>query len=62
MTVIELCEHITGNYKKIRDKLIAHNELRKDGQFHDVKGEGLKYGDELSTVLTLGFCSEGSTI
>jgi hypothetical protein len=48
-----LSEHVAGSYKTIRDKLIAHNELRKDGQFHDVKAEGLKYGDEHALLKTL---------
>jgi hypothetical protein len=30
---------VAGGYRTIRNKLIAHNELRKDGQFHDVKDE-----------------------
>jgi AbiU2 len=48
-----LSERVAGGYKTIRDKLIAHNELRKDGQFHDVKTEGLKYGDEHALLKTL---------
>jgi hypothetical protein len=41
-----LLTRVAGGFKTIRDKLIAHNELRKDGKFRDVKGERLKYGDE----------------
>jgi hypothetical protein len=48
-----LSERVAGGYKTIRDKLIAHNELRKDGQFHNVKEEELKYGDEHSLLKTL---------
>jgi hypothetical protein len=44
---------VAGGYRTIRNKLIAHNELRKDGQFHDVKDKGLKYGDERALLKTL---------
>ena len=44
---------VAGGYRTIRNKLIAHNELRKDGQFHDVKDERLKYGDERALLKTL---------
>ena len=44
---------VAGGYRTIRNKLIAHNELRKDGQFHDVKDEGLKYGDERALLKRL---------
>jgi AbiU2 len=48
-----LAGRVAGGYRTIRNKLIAHNELRKDGQFHDVKDEKLKYGDEHSLLKTL---------
>ena len=48
-----LSEAVAGGYKTIRDKLIAHNELRKDGKFHDVKEEKLKYGDERALLKTI---------
>ena len=48
-----LIGRVAGGYRTIRDKLIAHNELRKDGQFHDVKDKGLKYGDEHALLRTL---------
>jgi hypothetical protein len=48
-----LSERVAGGYKTIRNKLIAHNELRKDGKFHDVKDEGLKYGNEHALLKTL---------
>jgi HEPN superfamily AbiU2-like protein len=38
-----------ASYKRIRDKLISHNELKKSGDeysFLDIKPEKLKYGDE----------------
>lgn len=41
-----LSARVAGGFKTIRDKLSAHNELRKDGKFHDVRRERLKYGDE----------------
>jgi len=45
-----------GGYKTVRDKLIAHNELRQTGkeyEFYDVKGLGLKYGDERQLLETV---------
>ncbi|HEY1768885.1 MAG TPA: hypothetical protein VGG02_01350 [Chthoniobacterales bacterium] len=48
--------NVVGGYKTIRDKLISHNELRKQGeryQFHDVAEENLKYGDERQVLETL---------
>jgi AbiU2 len=48
-----LSEAVAGGYKTIRDKLIAHNELRKDGKFHEVKDEKLKYGDERKLLTTI---------
>jgi AbiU2 len=48
-----LSEAAAGGYKTIRDKLIAHNELRKDGKFHDVTDEKLKYGDERTLLETI---------
>jgi AbiU2 len=41
-----LSTRVAGGFKTIRDKPIAHNELRKDGKFHDVKDQRLNYGDE----------------
>jgi hypothetical protein len=44
-----LSSHALAGYKKIRDKLIAHNELRKTGDgysFFDIKILNLKYGQE----------------
>jgi hypothetical protein len=48
-----------GGYKRIRDKLISHNELRVSPQsttgydFFDVKESKLKYGDERKLLETL---------
>ncbi len=44
-----LSSQSVGGFKDIRDKLMAHNELRwsKNGyDFFDVRNAGLKYGDE----------------
>jgi hypothetical protein len=41
-----LSTRVAGGFKTIRDKLIAHDELRKAGKFHDVTGARLKYGHE----------------
>jgi hypothetical protein len=51
-----LSTHSVGGYKDIRDKLIAHNELRWSGSrydFYDVKDAGLTIGDERRLLETL---------
>lgn len=51
-----LSSNATGGYKKVRDKLIAHNELRQKGneyQFYDVKEAGVKYGEERQLLETV---------
>lgn len=53
----ELLEsNAVSGYKTIRDKLISHNELRKqktDYEFHQVQENRLKYGDERVVLETL---------
>jgi hypothetical protein len=54
-----LSSQSVGGYKKIRDKLISHNELRRSPRsqtgydFFDVKDAKLKYGDERKLLETL---------
>jgi len=54
-----LSSNSVGGYKKIRDKLISHNELRLSREsrtgydFFDVKDAKLKYGDERKLLETL---------
>lgn len=51
-----LSSHSVGSYKKVRDKLISHNELRRSPSgydFFDVKEAKLKYGDERKLLATL---------
>ena len=54
-----LSSQSVGGYKKIRDKLISHNELRLSREsrtgydFFDVKDAKLKYGDERKLLETL---------
>jgi hypothetical protein len=54
-----LSSNATSGYKKIRDKLISHNELQKSESgysFFDVRLTGIKFGDEwrlLQTVRSL---------
>ena len=54
-----LSSQSVGGYKKIRDKLISHNELRLSPEsrtgydFFDVKEAKLKYGDERKLLETL---------
>jgi len=54
-----LSSQSVGGYKKIRDKLISHNELRLSSDsrtgydFFDVKRAKVKYGDERKLLETL---------
>jgi len=51
-----LSSKAAGGYKTVRDKLIAHNELRQTGNeygFYDVKELDLKYGDERQLLETV---------
>ena len=52
-----LASNSVGGYKTVRDKLIAHNELRKSPAgydfFDDFKELNLKYGDERRLLETL---------
>jgi hypothetical protein len=54
-----LSSQSVGGYKKIRDKLISHNELRLSPEsrtgydFFDLKEAKLKYGDERKLLETL---------
>jgi AbiU2 len=54
-----LSSQSVGGYKKIRDKLISHNELRLSSEsrtgydFFDVKRTKVKYGDERKLLETL---------
>jgi hypothetical protein len=54
-----LASQAVGGYKKIRNKLISHNELRQSKEsptgydFFDVKIAKVKYGDERKLVETL---------
>ena len=54
-----LSSRSVGGYKKIRDKLISHNDLQRSQQsgtgydFFDIKNLNLKYGDERKLLETL---------
>jgi hypothetical protein len=54
-----LSSHPVGGYKKIRNKLISHNNLQRSREsptgydFPDVKDAKLKYGDERKLLETL---------
>lgn len=54
-----LSSRSVGGYKKIRDKLISHNDLQRSQRsatgydFFDIKNLNLKYGDERKLLETL---------